>query len=444
MTEVAPPDVKRRRLSAADSSPQGIRCLAGLPSGILAHAASFLAAPSKALLAVALDENSAVTSNERSSAIVGNQWDTLDFGQIEKEAAENLTDSDIEGVLLCIDAVNNVKRLKLTNCIKITGTCLEPLRGSAVIEQIDLSLIGNESPDLDPEPPISCEHVLPILDSIIAREGCSLMHLQFPSVWRKEPSNDSDFHAFIGRYNEMRRNREAVRCLECNHGLPRNGDEWITTTTRHEEYGIDHRYAIRGITVSEYYGTHLHTCYGCLEHYCRGCDNGQDPLNHVLKECDTCQRYFCNGCVEEMTRCFGCAHSDLAKYICNDCYKYYVCVSCTDGLCSKCVKENWYEILKCDHCNKCVCQLCNEWEEHCEEKYQICGCSQCGLLCRDCALERFRQGQLCEYCIKTSAPLLVGEGVARKQLQDENEQLKVEVEALKRENRELKLLMKKS
>eukprot|EP00985_Skeletonema_marinoi_P001863 scaffold758_cov116-Skeletonema_marinoi.AAC.4 len=145
MMEEAPIDNKRRRISAAGDSPQSIRCLTDLPSGILAHAASFLAEPSKALFAIALDGNSAVSPNERSAAIVGNQWSILDFGGIEKELAVKLNDDDIEKVLLCIDAVNRVKRLKLTNCVNITGVGLEPLRGSLIIEQIDLSLVGSTS-----------------------------------------------------------------------------------------------------------------------------------------------------------------------------------------------------------------------------------------------------------------------------------------------------------
>ena len=211
MTEVSPPDVKRRRLSAADNSVHGIRRLPDLPSGILAHAATFLAAPSRALFAVALDENSAVvTPNERSSAIVDNNWDTLDFGEIEKELAKRLTDRNIQDILIYTDAVNNVKRLKLTNCFAITGAGLEPLRGSSIIEQIDLSVVYNtHQPDLDPQPLISCEHVLPILDSIIEREGCALKYIQFPFVWRNEASTDSDFHAFIRRYNQIETVKQA-------------------------------------------------------------------------------------------------------------------------------------------------------------------------------------------------------------------------------------------
>ncbi len=417
MTEVAPPYIKCSRLSTADGDSQGARYLTDLPSGILAHAASFLAAPSRTLFAIALDENSAVLPNERSSAIVGNHWDVLDFGGIEEDLAEELTDADIERVLLCIDAVNNVKRLKLTHCTNITGVGLRPLRGSVVIEQIDLSLVGNESPDLDPEPPISCQHVLPILDSIIEREGCALKHLQFPSAWRKEPSTDSEFHAFILRYNEMRRNRGSVRCLECARSLPGDGDEWIKTAVDE-----DHDY-----------GTHGYTCYGCVKHYCDiFCFiPGQHFTSMMMDECATCRRNYCKGCLEMTEKCYDCG----SKF-CNDCYKYE-CVECNKKFCSKCAEDE--EDLPIEICAKCDDYYCRKCYGEGEE---INFCEECDFQsCNNCRLRDFRQGQQnCTECIKRIAHLLVDESVAQKQLQEENEQLKVENGELMRENRELQLL----
>ena len=406
MTE-APPDAKRRRLSTANTSPQGITCVTDLPSGILAHAASFLAPPSRALFAVALDENSVITINERSSAIVGNQWNTLDFGQIERELAVKLTDSDIERVLQCIDAINNVKRLKLTNCTKITGAGLEPLRGSAVIEQIDLSLIGNESPNLDPVTSISLDHVLPILYSIIAREDCALKHLHFPSAWREDPSAVS-FNSFILRYNQMFTNRGSVHCLECNRSLPIGG-EWIET-------GEDN-----------HYGTHMYTCYDCLKHYCHGCNYGQGI--DMLHYCNICNRDYCEGC-SEMTICSFCGEN-----ICNDCYKYK-CVECDEEFCSKCVQNSRLNIHKCEYCDECYCQECNVDDVG----IHICHrCNTCNTKCCDnCLLQRYRQEQLhCTKCINRSVAM--GERFERKQLQDEVKQLKVEMEELKRQIEELKL-----
>ena len=408
MTEEAPPDVKRRRISAANGPNEGNRRITDLPSGILAHAATFLAAPSKALFAIALDENSAVLPNERSSAIVGNQLDTLDFGAIEKELAVKLLDVDIDRVLMCIDAVNNVKRLKLTNCVAITGTCLEPLRGSVVIEQIDLSVIyDTHQPDLDPQPLISYEHELPILDSIIERDGCALKHIHFPSVWRNEPSTDSDFHAFILRYNEMRRNQGVVHCLKCKEILPRDRYKWIETG-------------------KPYYGTQTHTCYGCLKHYCYGCDDeGDDTILHV---CDTCERDYCRSCLE-MAGCSCCA-----ERICSDCCKYE-CVKCNEEFCLDCFERD--NIHKYEYCDKCYCRGCNKDDEN---EFEVYECIRCDVkCCNDCLLQKFRQEKLhCTKCIYRSVAM--GESLERQRLQEAvSRQWKAEVEALKRQIEELKL-----
>eukprot|EP00984_Skeletonema_dohrnii_P017472 scaffold7961_cov73-Skeletonema_dohrnii-CCMP3373.AAC.3 len=98
--------------------------LSDLPTGTLAHVSSYLASPSCVLLfAVAINHRDVDSSTD----ITGSPWDALDFGDIEKELAAKLTDDDINNaVLTYIDAVNNIKKLRLTNCINITGVGLEP------------------------------------------------------------------------------------------------------------------------------------------------------------------------------------------------------------------------------------------------------------------------------------------------------------------------------
>jgi len=163
------------------------------------HAATFLATPSRALFATALMDDAQDVVNQLSSAIAGDQT-TVDFGDIEKELALNLSDGDINSALLCIDAVNKLKKLRITNCVNITGIGLEPLRGSAVIQQIDLSLTcdGEGPSTLDLESSISFGIVLPILDSIIERGV--VQHITLPRIWRderlehrKEKSTNSSF-----------------------------------------------------------------------------------------------------------------------------------------------------------------------------------------------------------------------------------------------------------
>lgn len=135
---------KRRKVSD-DRTPyrSSSSTLSRLPKEPLSHVSSFLAAPSRALFAVALDldtQDMSLFADYR-SAILGDDWGTLDFGEIEKDLAAKLCDEDVEAALVFIEASTNVKRLKLTNCINITSSGLWPLRGSTIIEQIDLSIV---------------------------------------------------------------------------------------------------------------------------------------------------------------------------------------------------------------------------------------------------------------------------------------------------------------
>mmetsp|Transcript_5263 Transcript_5263/g.11114 ORF Transcript_5263/g.11114 Transcript_5263/m.11114 type:complete len:204 (+) Transcript_5263:72-683(+) len=186
---------KRRRI-AADACTTIICPLYDLlPEKMLEEVASFLAAPSRVLFAIAITPPSSISPyhmimarsrpNVSRSSIAGNEWHTLDFGDVEKELAAKLSDDDISKVLLHIDAANKLKILRLTNCSNMTGAGLVSLSGSTSIEQIDLSLVGaHQSPILDPKPPLDCDLVLPILDSIINQGRCQLKHLQFPRMWR--------------------------------------------------------------------------------------------------------------------------------------------------------------------------------------------------------------------------------------------------------------------
>ena len=252
------------------------------------------------------------------------------------------------------------------------------------------------------------------------------MHLQFPSLWRKIPYTDTEFHAFMLRYNQMRRIRGSVHCLECNEILPRNEEQWEwikTSTDYHDDY---------------YYGTHCHTCYSCLKNYCYGCDVDDDPEEDILKGCGVCQRDYCEDC-SVMFHCSGCT-----KNICNDCYKYE-CVECDKEFCSKCVEEN-ESVRKCGYCDGCYCRGCYVAydDDGFTEDYEIdfCTYSRCDVkqCCKDCVLQKYRQGQLeCAGCIKRIAPLLVGESLEHKQLQEKYDDLKVEMKELKRQIEELKL-----
>ena len=304
--------IKRRKISEGlPPSQMGGIGLGDVPTEALQHVASFLAAPSQVMFGLHVAAAEDMLLNKSSFAIAEElSWDTLDFGEIEKDVAWRLTDDDIKAVLRCIDAGNKVKRLRLTNCVNITGSGLEPLRGSEVIEQIDMSLVGDHvepipletwhpplclaeltgfcRPSVSPvcfqiDPLLSRELVLPVLDSIISREGCSLKHLQFPkldglchqSSWEGyQKMADSIYHewlphplfaGFLTRYTDYMMSR-GISCAKCSQNLPSNGEQW---------FGNDRELGFKFFNQN-------HTCSKCLKNYCYRHKeaNGGRPQNH--------------------------------------------------------------------------------------------------------------------------------------------------------------------
>lgn len=64
-------------------------------------------------------------------------------------------------------------------------------------------------------PAISCDEVLPILDSIIERRACALKHFQFPKVCCEDRNAESNFHTFLTRYYGLLERRR-VSYLNCD------------------------------------------------------------------------------------------------------------------------------------------------------------------------------------------------------------------------------------
>ena len=192
--------------------------ISNLPDGILANAASYLVQPSRALFAVAMTapsksltkDNFSTDSEHKqtvASILSSDVWGELDFGDIEKSLVVKLTDDDIHAVLKCISAQDVLKKLKLSGCINMTGRGLQVLRGSTVIEHIDLSLTKQyESPQLEQEPMIAEVYVIPILDSIISADSNALEKIVFPKKWRL--AKTTEFTQLLRNYNQLLERRE--------------------------------------------------------------------------------------------------------------------------------------------------------------------------------------------------------------------------------------------
>lgn len=359
-----PAKLQRVNIGSNKDSMSTPRDISDVPIEALKHVASYLPNPSRALLAVALNKKLA---RREYRAIAGNQWTTLDFGGIEKTLAEKLTDDDISAVLLCIDSVRTVRRLRLANCINITGVGLEPLRGSRVIKHIDLSLVPDHtSPNLDPEPPLSQEIVLPILTTVM---GGRLKVIEFPKVWRfneaefqlSQNGGQNAYNQFLEMFVLNMNFGRGFRCEECQEEIPPNFS-------------------------TEALGTQCFICYKCHNSYCGECDYDE------LIFCEKCERHYCGACMDHIA-CGSCN-----TMYCSECETLTYCHDCGEVICSDCTIVD-----PCKQCDKmlqtCSCGACYDdktGEFTSDEKK---GCSYCpNSFCDDCISIGYLS--TCDKCMK--------------------------------------------
>ena len=364
--------------------------ISDLPIGFLVNVSEYLPKPSKAMLAVALSAPSSswnvnsIPSNVSKAIVSASQWDTLDFEDVNKELANKLTDDDISAVLICIDAHDVLKKLKLCGCINIIGHGLSPLRGSSILEQIDISLAGkDEEPQIEPIPRISHEIVLPILDGIISSDRCTLKYIQLPWKWRETPP----VIEFKRRYNQHLDTR-GFSCSKCNRNM--NTQDWFENTM---------------------------ICYECLKPICSQCDmDGRAAI------CRNCIKKYCDDCVY-MTECDECEEA-----ICENCYK--VCVGCSRSGCESCI-----EMLRCEgmNCSYENCEDCQYKEDSSVRSCADCSCGTC--FCNYCKVIEGKRdaSSVCDTCIVGLFPFSIIE-----EQEEELAQLRKENEELAKDNQELK------
>ena len=370
-----------RRKTAADLN------ITNLPDDAVGLVAEYLSKTSRALLALALTTESSswrdVQWNNKSAsssiallwakkkmkkpcastnAIVSpsvtrdasnNLWEEIDFADVGSSLAKRLTDDDIAGVLACVNSIHKVKTLKLTGCVNITGRGLEPLRGSAVLQQLDLSLVGKfEDPKLIIPPLLLERDVIPILDSLIDRENHSLKQLQLPKNWRDRQSGSLD--DFLQRYNQL----ESQASAECR----------CCQVRCHDILYIDNEH----VNAEKRYGVQQFTCYSCLEHYCYYCCRCSCQRNNIIPMlvfCSGCEKRYCACCVAAF-QCDECEQEGYdQQYFCSECQDNYKCDLCMRLICGE---NNCIERTKCTNCNQKVCYQCTTCNTKDQEK-----CSDC-------------------------------------------------------------------
>ncbi|KAL7529020.1 hypothetical protein ACHAWF_002809 [Thalassiosira exigua] len=404
----------------AGSTPTGI--MGTLPDGALAHVSSYLGKTTRALLATALTAPStsweakcgltvreSIPTSNASKVVLGppyyherakvedsfmfqrslgrpdrscmnkKTWDVLHFEDVEESVATRLTDGDICGVLVCIDAVNNLKFLKLSLCVNVRGHGLAPLRGSVVCERADLSITSVElERSTGRRPILSIDATLPILQSVVSKVGNSMTDIHLPSVWYEFQSE-----------------------ILCQHL------GYLARESLRHIYGLSLRDSICNDqnAITEL-GTTLFNCTTKLKMDCEACtgvDNHDSSGRYLKISCESicglspcsCDRKFCDKCVAKdftttMEICGLCQNNhcdDCGLFYC-DCCSRYLCEHCTTQLhCS----NDCDNFLLGTNCEECAFRGgTTKWCIRCNENY----CDDC----RDMQFVDHLDGNVCVEC----------------------------------------------
>ena len=288
-------------------------------------------------------------------------WEMLDFVDIPASLAFRLSDDDVGAVLVCIDAKNNLKRLKLTHCFNVVGTGLGPLRRSTVFEYLDLELVrefeepwlrvgDSEKRQFDEIKP--CEGpVFDIVEDILREEGNSFRRFQYPYKW----------------YNNAAEPDAKKRLYEGNK---------IMRAERFDQFVSDHNAVLNKFTCC------LH--FGCddddMTSFCNKLEEGDNPEDdaNICIGCGTAQYSFCGHCNQILC-------------LCNDCCHTNECMVCNVRYCPSCCKDHGLaEVTYCDDAMNCepYCSLCRL--ESCKNDNDCGGCRK---LIFDALLEEYNAKQ---------------------------------------------------
>ena len=307
------------------------------------------------------------------------RWHVMSFQQVPYR--ERLTDAHLATLLTRVKAKDILQELHLGGCKEIRGHGLAPIRGSQVLETINL--MGTcATKNLTP--------FLWILQTLVPFKFCNLQ-VDYSLIRRPELVD------FMRKLRESKLEQaHDVTCSACLEPLVDT-----TTTTKRQ-------------VIPNMFGTPNLFCTTCHAPFCK-----RPTCPASIRECGHCGESHCDSCYKmtgrTVVQCGFCGRSHCNTDVCGGGFKRFACVSCPQYCCNECEASM---LVSCSYCKKrktCMdcakqytvcekdCILCSV----CQEKGNCCACS--GQFCVNCIKETVRQCHQCRlvFCDKAACTSLV-------------------------------------
>jgi hypothetical protein len=358
-------------------------------------------------------------------------WQKIDLSKLSYYQCNALTDRSLHRLLDAINAKGVTKALSIGCCNNIQGFGLEPLRGSQVIEELDLRKKYFQSTD---GTGLEDSFVVNLLGTMMPfarpthanyRSGMTsrLFTVRF-NAQKKPPLTNGVATAsriqecfysygqvkkFLDSFDGSLKDRlwiDRVPCSHCNEPLVEkvpieqfeNNDASMLRCFECKSVSCGQKECppIKRCQMcfSDLCCVNIGTCELCRVPICRSCcdvDECQGPCKRMIGdccglilECGVCKTKQCEDCTE-MQFCYMCEEYyccvEVSQcglgYDCSFCSRCYPnpnrCSRCERTFCEDCDPE---ELSLCDGCNKLVCIYCEDLSDPCG------GCN--GMFCSNC------------------------------------------------------------
>jgi hypothetical protein len=305
------------------------------------------------------------------------QWQLwVQVGPFPAAAARRIDDDQLEALLVKVDAKEHAKSVSLVGCTSVEGPGLVPVMRSAVLEVLDLRVMGESYVG---ELRASLSFLLmsvsfrSLLDEKL-RVGEALSTVRI-NLARHGRSNQECYEGYaqilFNRVRESRayrHKRSGTKCGECGCDACAPFPEFVETN---REGWADPPYQLFSGPCDE---CGLWKCGMSWESRC-----------DYMSTCNLCQKTFCSSC-NFVSSCDICH-----QHACPDCAITTPCELCDRVTCMDCGDAHW-----CDTCGKPYCSDCRtvDYCEFCSDKYPTPHCSEC----RDVFWCHARQKPICDVC----------------------------------------------
>lgn len=327
--------------------------------------------------------------------------------EIDLSHCPGVMDAQLRSLLERVNARSVTKSIVLdkTSDSTITGAGLEPLRGSRVLECIDL-----RQSDSRTRGPTSLDDEL-VTDLLSTMTPHKLEKIKV----RKQhfQSSDFPFDVYCFPWSSFFANLELSkarklgdqRCSHCDSSLTPNGRITLRSVLGcgPNQCTVCKLYSCRSSKPYSSRCPKIEECQQCLELCC--------PCRGEVLPCSYCGRKNCPMCDESKLTCHHCGNTSCSK-----CQQIVQCMECLETSCDNC-QDNLFTCIRCrasycddcmdwtycDACLEVICVGCYNYES-CDQCEQVHVCQNCQgedafdpmlAICQSCGLRKCYD---CSFC----------------------------------------------